>query len=1030
LARWKEGKTSEAAVLLEEIPIEHRGFEWFLAQSEFNGTPFTLYCSDGGFFSEVFFTPDGRRLVTSGSSIIHWGASSGQVIRSRPANSREVGLSPDGTQLAVASDGDEGAIELLNADTDEVIHTLKGHHERVSDVDFDSTGRVVLSASDDCTIKLWDRATGQEIRTLIGHPSPVNSAVCSPDGTLIASSSDDCTVKIWDATAGKVVHTFKGDVPVQCVTFSPDGLSVAAGDSRGDIKLWGLTTGEEIRTMSLSDASIRCLVFSPDGSRIACGLHSQRFSFGEVKLLDIATGTELLSLKGHKEAVTDLRFSPDGTRIASASAGSIRIWDLSERSYQGIAGHTELGAWVNDLSFSRDGTVIASGSRDGTIKLWNTASGDEICTLRGHNSAITCVSFSPDGDRLVSGSFDETIKLWDTSTFREVQTYNARSVTTSVAFTPDGTRIVTGHFDSAPRLWDVVTGREILALRGSENSEFVGISADGLSIASANVFDETITLWDSLTGEEILTFGEPDQGYSLQGMCVNRDRSHIATLHWKQSGVTVKLWDTSRGAVIRRFNVAGGSSSDGGVSFSPDGRRLAVATGHSVHLWDVQTGRELRRQKSHSEDASCVTFNANGTTIASGGLDGKIVLWESLPDIANLWRRLEAPMPDWHEAQALAFEKEHNWYAACFHRAILVRLNPLGKWQHSDLRRVYEQLISGTNAKIGVLPPLVSETLMLPCGNDTSSLTEQLAVRFVKDVELSLRKADTADKSYRRWQLSRMDDVVEKFQRREFVRVRGLLQYRSGLFSAAIESMKLSMQLRAAETGDTKPSPFDLGMLVLSHLGLKEPEKAEQCYREFVMAARGSPWCLRSDLQSLIDEVEKARNPSSVLQEAIQISRFEDEASFEDLYQHHWQFGPHSISSASFAVVSTGAHGGKFCLQVTHDGSPSPLTAFQAVMVEPNARYRLTAWVRYEPDNTSAKVNRPLGGPDWNPPASVGLLNHLQSFKVSCCGWAPVTLEFSTTETEYTIFPYCRLDLGEYSKATAWFDDLNLEKLD
>ena len=156
-------------------------------------------------------------------------------------------------------------------------------------------------------------------------------------------------------------------------------------------------------------------------------------------------------------------------------------------------------ASVLAVAFSPDGKVLASGSNDNTIKLWDVASGRELRTLSGHTRRVQSVAFTPDGSTLASGSDDNTIKLWDVASGRELRTLSEHILVDSVAFSPDGKVLASGGFGGI-KLWDVANGRELRTLRHTDTDDVksVAFSPDGKVLASGS--RDGIKLWDVGSG--------------------------------------------------------------------------------------------------------------------------------------------------------------------------------------------------------------------------------------------------------------------------------------------------------------------------------------------------------------------------------------------------------------------------------------------------------------------------------------------------------------------------------------------------
>ncbi|MBN79462.1 MAG: hypothetical protein CMJ70_04920 [Planctomycetaceae bacterium] len=513
--------------------------------------------------------------------------------------------------------------------------------------------------------RVWDVNTGRRLLEIPTDGNGLVSVAYSADGRHLAGGGWDKYIKIWDATTGEEKRTLPGHSSVvMAVQFSPDGKRLASGGRDNMLKLWDVTTGEETWARTGHAEQIHGVAFSPDGRLLATG------SMDNVtKIWDVATGEERLSMRGH--LVSDLAFSPDGQRLATAGAQdkSVKIWDLAierEKNVITLQGHD---GDVNAAEFSPDGRLVASAGADKTIRLWDTAMGQEKFVLEGHTSPVLHLAFSPDGKRLVSASGKQvailsspegkkylapdvpdgaaTLKVWDVATGEELFEMSdpprPAGFYTSVAFFPSGNEVASVSRDGRYRLWDLTkrapwTGFYVHQGQGTT----VAIYPGGRWMVTGGM-DGQVAIHDTLPAFQQRRPPQPIRvrlSFTVVNqVAVSPDGTRLAAAYngglYVLDGITGNKLLTLKGHRGRQT---------ASVAFSPDGQRLASGGGDdkTIKVWDTTTGRETLTLRGHMDYVSYVAFSADGKRLVSASDDGTVKIWDARPWTSELLAQAQA----------------------------------------------------------------------------------------------------------------------------------------------------------------------------------------------------------------------------------------------------------------------------------------------------------------------------------------------------------------------------------------------------
>jgi RNA polymerase sigma factor (sigma-70 family) len=482
--------------------------------------------------------------------------------------------------------------------------------------------------------------------------------------------------RLCDVTTGKTIWRVdnKQGGGGHAVAYSPNGWLAASvqdhGNHQGALFLWETATGKELAKVAVSLPSglngTECLAFAPDGVTLAAGGHAgSRVAAKELTINSVVTvwhwtGTALKPLwqakpdrkvgyRGRRPpGIRSLAFSPDGKYLATGSlaSGIIRIWDAVQgKEIRQMKGS---GTLIGALAFAPKARVLVSGSEEGAVELWDTATGIRKWQSK-QPGEVNAVAFSPDGKTIVAGGghgywgtdvkrHEPFLVMLDPGNGREIgRVRTDGNSVNSVAFSKDGKVFAVG-LGGALRVWEGIGGKERTAQNGHENSVFsVAVSENG-KVAATGANDGVIILWDLATGKEKQRL----HGHTgwLRAVGFVPGGKLLASASTDQ---TVRLWDLATGNEIRRLE-GNPEGSLHAIAIAPDGKTLASGDNHAntVDVWNLLTGQRLHALKLDDEQrlgVMCLAFSPDGKMLACGErilrydeteLTSRILLWDAM----------------------------------------------------------------------------------------------------------------------------------------------------------------------------------------------------------------------------------------------------------------------------------------------------------------------------------------------------------------------------------------------------------------
>ena len=559
----------------------------------------------------IAFSPDGTKLVSSGigAPLSLWDVESGRLLRTFPIESdwsnQGVAFSPDG--IIIASNGQIGTVQLWNPDTGESIRTLEGQEAwgGLNCIQFSPDGKTLATGWLNGTICLWDVNTGTVKHTRTEHEGWVITLEFFPDGKTLASGSGDRKIMLWDANTGNLIRTLTGHIGrILDIAVSPHSNILIACDGHYEIRLWNLNTGEMLKRISEHWHAPRSVIFSADGSTFATG------GPGTIYIWDVATTMKMRTLTNHTYIGAQAVFSPTENTMAAGGFKAVHLLDADtgklKRQYIGDA------EYISTLAYSPDGTILAIGSSDDTLRLWDM----ETDTVRllpidasGYPKGIT---FSRDGELMACLIYSNSENHLSIYIYR---TASGKQLHSIKVYTHPGPSFLNNQGD--------------LEIEHSRWVYKIAFSPDGTTIASC-ASDKAIRFWDVENGTHLRKLDT--DGYHIGDIAFSPDGQTITGM---SSGV-IHQWNVETGKELQAMRIPGDLRGLNYSALSSDGTMAAIGFGDgTVRVWDMANRTQLRVLKGHTASIHNVAFSPDRRTLASRSADATTLLWDIAPTIPS-----------------------------------------------------------------------------------------------------------------------------------------------------------------------------------------------------------------------------------------------------------------------------------------------------------------------------------------------------------------------------------------------------------
>ncbi|MBX3460716.1 MAG: protein kinase [Planctomycetes bacterium] len=570
----------------------------------------------------MVLSPDGTVLVVAdGKRGLHVLTPAGEVTRSFEFDGvnfpTALAFDPDSKALWCA--GSRGLARHFGL-TGERLGEFRGEERRIVSLAVSADGEVLVAGSVDHPTTLYQTADGAVIRKINGHFSTTAAVAFHADGKRLLSCGDDSQLRLWwleDGTELRRFHT--DDSPTRAMAFSPNGRLLATAPSYGGLRVWDARSGRHF-FFHETFPEIKAMVFVPGTALLCMGCVDTN-----IYRYDFVADEDLPALKGHTGPIASMAVSPDGTLLASGSWDrTVRIWDLKTGECKRVIEAHQIpegshAVAVTALIFAPSGKLVASGGGDRMMYIWSLETGKQLFNAT-HDAPVSGIFFTNEGNCFTSDT-EGNVHFWDLHNSQH-KTYLLRLTGAAWCLrrSPDDRYFAVGQADGYVRICDTRTG--VTKRVWKEETDISALEWHPYHPLLVTANDaRRIKLWNTNMDGEV------------RGL-VNPRTDFVMRLQFSEDGELAFGSGGSKGLQVWHLRSAAHLAFMGGHTAATQDLQLfpgatrAITAGREgmLKVWDVEEAKVLHEWRSDHGPTWTCAISPDGGTVAVATSNGKVLL--------------------------------------------------------------------------------------------------------------------------------------------------------------------------------------------------------------------------------------------------------------------------------------------------------------------------------------------------------------------------------------------------------------------